>query len=587
MVVTEGPGAAPFERALTGAEALAASAALMPAATIVAAYLLDKAGLTLHPFVLLGVALGSGAATLLAIRRRIDWRPAEIVVLAAIVLGAFGWLLWIARPSFLPLGSGSDLTHHLLLIQYIEQHWRLVHDPGAERFLGEMMSYTPGSQLLAALAGAWTGVGGVHALHAVVSATVALKLGFVFLVALRVLNSIYPEDGSGVRSARLPFAVLAVVLAFTSQVYLLRSFVENSFVAQVVSELFGVVMWWSLTVWDMKTGRFPVVCFGLAGAAAFLTWPLWIGPPIVVAVILALLDSRRPFAERLTQLTVAGAPIAIVGGLYIAGRAGWFGMAGVSGGAPMLLVANYGAWFVALSSVGMLLTASRREGRSTALMAVAIGTQSAALYFVARRNGADAPYMALKMFYLLLYPQAVAAALMVAVFWRAIVSVLVGAAKVLNVRRFERAWLVEIVLASLLVARIGVAVAKPLAGAPRSLTLLRHPAVSAPLEQAGQWARANVPPSCVEYLVDNDETAYWLHLAVLGNPRIDARSVDVTTYQPGPAMIRWLTPGGLPYAIADLNTIPRGVRDKLDVVAGFGTAVVAKRRGSSSCPAQR
>jgi len=43
----------------------------------------------------------------------------------------------------------------------------------------------------------------------------------------------------------------------------------------------------------------------------------------------------------------------------------------------------------------------------------------------------------------------------------------------------------------------------------------------------------------------------------------------------------------LPYAIADLNTMPRGVRDELDVVARFGTAVVAKRRGSSSCPAQR
>lgn len=577
--------AAPCERALTGAETLAASAALMPAATIVAAYLLDNVGLTLHPLVLLGVALGCSAAALLTTRRRIDWRPAEIVVLAAIVLGAFGWLLWIARPSFLPLGGGPDLTHHLLLIQYIEQHWRLVHDPAAERFLGEMMSYTPGSHLLAALAGAWTGVGGVHALHAVVSATVALKLGFVFLIALRVLNSVYPEHASGVRTPRLPFAVLAVVFAFASQVYLLRSFVENSFVAQVVSELFAVVMWWSLTVWDVKTGRFPVVCFGLAGAAAFLTWPPWIGPPIVVAVILALVDSR-PFAERLMQLTAAGAPIAMVGGLYIAGRAGWFGMAGVSGGAPMPLVANYGAWFIALSGVGMLLTASRREGRSTALLAAAIGTQSAALYFVARRSGADAPYMALKMFYLLLYPQAVAA-LAVAVLWRAIVSVLVGAARALTVRRFERGWLMEIVLASLLVTRIGVAVANPLAGAPRSLTRIRHPAVSAPLEQAGQWARANVPPACVEYLVDSDETAYWLHLAVLGNPRIDARSVDETTYQPGAAMIRWLTPGGLPYAIADLNTIPRGVRDELDVVAGFGTAVVAQRRGSSSCPAQR
>ena len=43
------------------------------------------------------------------------------------------------------------------------------------------------------------------------------------------------------------------------------------------------------------------------------------------------------------------------------------------------------------------------------------------------------------------------------------------------------------------------------------------PVITEPLFQAGAWARTHVPPGCVEYLVAHDNTAYWLHLAVLGN----------------------------------------------------------------------
>jgi hypothetical protein len=131
------------------------------------------------------------------------------------------------------------------------------------------------------------------------------------------------------------------------------------------------------------------------------------------------------------------------------------------------------------------------------------------------------------------------------------------------------------------------AVAWPLRRAPRSVTTLKHPSISAPLEQAGLWARDYVPVSCIEYLVDFDETAYWLHLAVLGNPRVTARSLDPDTYKPDFAIARWLTPGGLTYGIADLATLPRGVAEELDVLQQFGTAAVVKQRGPSSCPSEQ
>ena len=96
-----------------------------------------------------------------------------------------------------------------------------------------------------------------------------------------------------------------------------------------------------------------------------------------------------------------------------------------------------------------------------------------------------------------------------------------------------------------------------------------------------------MPAPCVEYLVGDDETAYWLHLAVLGNPRMSPRTGDNRTYEPTDAVVRWLTPGGLPYAIADLPALPRGVRDELDVMQAFGTAAVVRRRGPTSCDPSR
>jgi hypothetical protein len=108
--------------------------------------------------------------------------------------------------------------------------------------------------------------------------------------------------------------------------------------------------------------------------------------------------------------------------------------------------------------------------------------------------------------------------------------------------------------------------------------------VSEALFRAGIWTRRYLSPACIEYLVANDYTAYWLHLAVLGNPRISARTAEDGTFETRAAIIRWLTPGGLPYAIAEPAALPRDVRTDLDVVVDFGTAVVVKRRGRSSCP---
>jgi hypothetical protein len=563
---------------LSGSESIALSLVATVALLIVVAYLGDRTGMAFTPAPMMAVAAASCAVMLVGFGRQAEWSGAETITFAGVVGITFGWLLWIARASLFPLGSGPDLTHHLLLIHYIEAHWTLVHEPGVQEYLGEMVQYTPGSHIVTALAGAWSASNGLHAMHGVMAASAALKTGFVFLIGMRVL----PRD-----LPRAPIAALGSISLFASQTYFLGSFAQYSFLAQVVAECFAIAMFWALTAWDQNQHRWLMAVTGLLGAALFLSWPILIGPPLVVLGVLVLLPRpevrlkpdttyRKGLLERAIDAAIAVVPIAIIAGLFSIGRIDYVVIAGTGGEVTTPAVRAYGWLFLVLSSAGIVsATASlkaRPTSRTLALFAGAILLQAGALYLFARSRGND-PYMARKMFFMLLYPQAVAVALTVGMLWRGLYAV--SAFKRTSEQVPAVAWALPLIAAMF--------VARPLIGAPKSLIVAKHPATSIELEQAGQWVRDHVDPHCVEYLVGDDNTAYWLHLAVLGNPRRGARTGDNATYELNPALVRWLTPGGLPYAIADLRALPTDIKDGSEIVAQFGSAAVIKRNGSSSC----
>jgi len=111
--------------------------------------------LRILPAVVLVMAIVASLAAFRWMQRSATADRGAAAITAAVVGGSFAWLLWLARPELLPTGSGPDLVHHLALIGYIEQHWRLVHDLRLSEYLGEMIDYTPGVHLLGALGGAW------------------------------------------------------------------------------------------------------------------------------------------------------------------------------------------------------------------------------------------------------------------------------------------------------------------------------------------------------------------------------------------------------------------------------------------------
>lgn len=545
---------------LTRAEATLVAVMAAPAAVVVGAYALDVAGVAFRPAPMLAVALASllaGAGLLRGARRD----PADAWCVGGVVSVTLAWLLWLARPSLLPLSTGPDITHHLMLIGYLETHWRLVHDAGLERFLGEMAQYTPGSHILAAEAGAWSGTDGTRALHAVQAVLLAVKTGFLYLIARRLLPSTTPRA----------MALAGVLLLLAAPRYALGAFAEYGFVAQVVAEAFVVAMWWAVVAWDARPDMRVALFFSMAGAATFITWPVYVGPPVGAFGLVLLMRSDLPIATRARHLLAGLGPFGLVAAMYLLPRLGWLAMAGTGGDAPWPSPTVYSWPLTMLALAGVALSVRRRRARATLVFTLVVVAQALALYVLAaRRGGAAQPYMALKMAYLLLWPMVAHATLALGELWH------------VATRRADHArWLARGVVALPLV--VAAAVATTFVLYPKRLRPLPPALTSVDVYEAGRWARAHLPPACIEYLVPDDETSYWLHLAVLGNPRMSTRTADWSTYEPKDAIVRWLTPGGLPYAIADLPGLPRGVREELDVTERFGSAAIVRRRGPATC----
>lgn len=540
--------------ALIGAEAAAASLVSFLASAVITAYLADRIGVAIAPFAILPLSLAAAASLGLWLRRRAASDRPALAAFALIVSGTFAWLMWRARPDFLPTGTGPDLAHHLALLAYIEQHWRLVHDAGPGAYLGEMIDYTPGVHLLAVLAGAWCRRDALHVVHAVIALTVALKSGIVFLVARRLMPDGVP---------RVPFAVVAALLLWLPYAFFVGSFMEQSFLAQVASELFAVAMWGVLVVWDEQPSAGAMALFALFGVAAFLTWPIWIGPLVLTLGAIALVHGERSLAQRLRHVTIALVPIALVAAMYAAARQVYgFRMVNAVGFAIWPSATLLGWPFVALAAGGFAWSAFDRRSRCAAVLFVAIALQAAALIVTGRSGGATTPYLSLKMAYLAIYPLTVGAAALLAALWRAAVRPAAAS---------RHAW-VPVIAVALGVAR-SLAYAPPL-----------KPVVRQPVWLAGEWARARLPPACVDYLVADGYTGYWLHLVVLGNPRATGRTLETDTFEPKQAIVRWILPNGLPYAIADdFDALPRDIRTSVDILARFGPAAVVQRRGPAAC----
>jgi hypothetical protein len=531
---------------MSHAEAIARSITCWLALAAIAGYAIDTLGFGVRPWAAIAIALGVTGALRLAtdrLRRPVtrSGQSADLVAWAGIVIFLIAILLRLSWPSLVPPGRGPDLTHHLLLVDYIQQNGHLVHDRSLDGAMGEMAHYTPAAHLLAVIAGALFGVDGLRAFFPLVVVCAALTAGFVFLIARRI-------------GLELPYAIITVVLLFLPAQYFFGAFTHDGFLAQTVSTLFAVAAWWAIAQWDDQPSSIGAIAIAIFLVATFLSWPIWIGPPLLVffALLLKPAAAQDVPPSRIAPFAIVVVPLLAFFLVHSWNRWGWLVIVRTSGAVLHPSLESLGWLLPLLAAIGIVFSLSDRRARVTIVLLMVIVLQAVTLFAIAKAQGADTPYMAFKMVYLAIYPLSILAAYALTMMTRG--------------RRPHEpiGWL----MAALLV----IVAVRPALSSPRSI-----PVVDLDLNAAGQWLRANGGGTCADYLVADAETAYWLHLAVLGNPRSAERMRELDRYDPRTAMAPWITTDGRSYAIADLRLLPAEVRSRVQILKQIGNAAVISR----------
>ena len=380
--------------------------------------------------------------------------------------------------------------------------------------------------------------------HPIAALAVALKGGVLYLIARRVI-----EGPRGTVQA-----LAAPLLALLPAVYFLGSFSQFFFFAQVVSETFAIAMLLAVVSWAQTRERRYLWMFAFLGVGTFLAWPVWIGPPILtLAATMVLGEDRR--GARALEAVIAIGPIVAVGAVHLALHAGGAAIIGSSGAVTRPSVPAFGAWFLVLAAGGAILAVREAAVRPVAAFLAATLLQAAVLAALDLRVGSTSFYMPFKMMYLAILPGAVLGAAFLA--------------------RVSQAAASRLPAARTLAIATPVIVAALLAEGRVPLKRPRSPITMSSYE-AGVWARDHTPSACVDYFSRHWLTGYWLHLDVLGNPRLSDR-MRAESFEFHDSVSKWIQGRGLPYAIVeDLAAVPRDARVDMIPLRSFGPAAVVR-----------
>jgi hypothetical protein len=513
------------------------------AAIMAVGYGFDLVGFGFSPAALLACTAAAGVTAIVALRPRIDgW-------FAGVIAATFAYAMWIASPSFLPVTNGPDVVHHLQLIHAIGRTGGLPHDAALYPYLLEMMGYTPGSHLLAAAAGAWLRLDPLRLVYPLAALFAAVKAGSLYVLGRRAIGAV-----PGARA----LAVGAPLLAFVPAAYFFGSFVQFFFYAQVISESFAIGLLVALTAWIDRYQARDVGAAALCAVGVVLSWPVWLAP---CALTVALVAGSAPIAWR-RRIAAAGwmlGPACAVAVVHQALHRGAASIVTSSGAVTAPSTATFGLGFLVAAAIGVVYAVRERTARVVLVFLAATLFTAAALAALARFRST---YMAFKMMYLAVLPAAVLGALALA----RVSAALSG--------RFPR-------MRALAVGLPLIAVVLLLRG--RVPTHRLHGSLSIPARDVGLWARDHAQPACIDYFSRYWLTGYWLHLDVLGNPRLSDRMRGETFDFPDVAA-KWIEGRGLPYAIVeDMTDIPREIRPDMDPLYRSGSFVVVRNRRAAAC----
>jgi len=289
---------------------------------------------------------------------------------------------------------------------------------------------------------------------------------------------------------------------------------------------------------------------------------VWLGPPIATLGVM-LLVARVSWRERLVAATIAVLPIVIAVAVHSMRHPAGGRILAASGTVTSPSVAAFGIGFLLCAAAGVLLSVRVRAALPVVIFLAFTLLQSFALAALAVRAGTRSLYMPFKMVYLAVFPAAVLGAL--ALMW---VSARLTSRRAALASASAFAPLIVGVL--LLVGRVPV-------------TRQVGPIVPS-ARDAAVWVRARTAPACVDYFTTHWLTGYWLHLDVLGNPRVSDR-MRAETFEFRDTIGKWIEGRGLPYGIVeDLSALPHELRPDVTPVYRAGRFVVIRNHRPAPCP---
>jgi len=551
---------------LAVAELMTVVLVVIAAAIIITAYCLDVLGWPINPALMVGVLLIEIVTVLGIMLRHKRWPRVVIngpglAGFLFVTVGLLAYLSWLAGPAWLPPTQSSDLVHHLSLIDFIQQRQMLPHDPALPKYLGEMGMYPAGSHILAAVITGWFGTIGLSVIFPVLAGTIVVKVGLLYNTALHLTPT-----------RRHPALVIAgVSLLLFAWNYFFIPITWHFYYGQVVAEMFTIAMLWATVRFDARPSSDWLWFSSLCGAALALTWTVWLPIPLLTLLIVIARQSGVSIRTKLEWVSLSVLPLIGGGWLYITGYLGNNLAIFVHEGAAVLpSIESYSPWLLTFAAIGLIGSWRNRRARSIRFM-LSIAFLQAVVLFCTSLVYLTGFYWVWKVMHILIYPMALFAALAFDGLWN------------LPARRWPMArgqrW-----------ARLAMILPVAVIGCAAIVVLppVRPPsAVSDAAYEAGQWAKANLSNTdCVDYIADHWVTAYWLHIAVLGNPRLsphtDAIVADWNYTQSWAT--RWRDADGLPFAIvADLTTVPDAIRAHFNVLYTSGQAAVVQRIGQPVC----
>lgn len=408
---------------------------------------------------------------------------AELALLAATLLGSFGYLLWLAGWPFLPVGTSVDGAWHYGLVDHITQVRRL----GVPHVrVSDVDSYTPGYHLLALGLAQWLDTPPIYTVYPASAAMVALAISATVQTAM---------DAAPPGAGRLAVGGGALaLLALLPQTATIEIITAQNFYPTAAGLAYLLAAGWAAALRHRTDRRITWLPLGAALLGVILCYPFWL--PSALALVVALSVARYWGDWRALGATLVALAAIVGGSLLLVHDLMDDQIRQITNRMPSLGLAEL-ALLAALAIGGMALSRLLRRQRALPL-AILAGLSLAQVILL----GGEGTYVGQKLLYGVPYTTVAAC------------GALAGLAFQLTRRPLAR----QALLAALVIGAAGAGTAAIAQG-----KLAQRPFHPLSPDQAdlALWVRDHIQPDpdSVEYVVEYSITAYWIKVGVLRSVR--------------------------------------------------------------------